>query len=113
MSYPRGRRAALRNHNDHQLDSRVRRLEELMGSLLPERAHREGLIDHRFMFPKDCMATTSNRPYSFIVKDVESSEIEPGRVTANDGQLTYVSSTHWAAVCDEVGNSHCISNRHG
>lgn len=97
--------AAQRRDGNANLENRLRRLEELLNTMAP-RGSQQG---------SNGGAATSSREHnnrekgaspeddSSLQSDPSNlSEAKPGRMMSSDSQVAYVSSTHWAALCNEV-----------
>lgn len=105
-SYARGRRPTEGQEANRQLDARIRHLEQLINSMAArglrnsEDSSLQGDRRHAAANSSDggdaTHQDTSNDPSNGVL------EYEPGRIVSSNNQMTYVSSTHWASVCNEV-----------
>lgn len=100
-SYTRGRRAAQHprggggdDGRQLQLDARIRQLEKLINTMATA---------------NNSSGSGSNQEAARVPTkspdhggDGQPVEFEPGRIESTGSQMTYVSSTHWASVCNEV-----------
>ncbi|KAH7150336.1 fungal-specific transcription factor domain-containing protein [Dactylonectria estremocensis] len=93
----RGRGFPQSRGGNPQLEDRIRRLEQListMASQTPQQAESNSASSNK-------QKASSNATSSYS-DPAELLEIKPGRMMASDNQTTYVSGTHWAALCNEV-----------
>ncbi|KAH8596916.1 fungal-specific transcription factor domain-containing protein [Bisporella sp. PMI_857] len=112
-SYPRGRNSARRRDTSDQLDGRIRRLEHLINTITTQSLQGGGYsLAHRSQQQDEdtvglCDQGTSEPLVQQMGSDAsnaEALEIKPGRIVSNNKQTTYVSGTHWAAICNEYLN---------
>ncbi|KAH7134170.1 fungal-specific transcription factor domain-containing protein [Dactylonectria macrodidyma] len=93
----RGRGFPQSRGSNHQLEDRIRRLEQListMASQTPQQGENNLASNNK--------QDTSSDAISSYSTPAELLGIKPGRMMATDNQTTYVSGTHWAALCNEV-----------
>lgn len=107
--WPRGRVAAQRRDSrQNDLSDRVRHLEQLLGSIVQQLPAQQGTSNGSpsVKSPASTFVTTSHVTGSnqgSHHSSQEGSEVKPGRMMANPNETIYVSSSHWSAICHEVG----------
>ena len=92
---------------NQQLDARLRHLEQLinqMGAQSAQTSQTSQTSHNGSTSSRDAsVSVCSNHPPNVGTSPSTSiSEIEPGRLMANNDQFTYVSASHWAAISNEV-----------
>ncbi|KAH6880631.1 hypothetical protein B0T10DRAFT_495055 [Thelonectria olida] len=93
----------------HHLNARLRRLEQLIGTLTAERGTRQDMpiAQDAHLRLNEAHGTigepsTPNHVGRDVAACTEEASSMPGRMMGNDNQITYVSAVHWAAIHNEV-----------
>lgn len=95
----RNRISSSRTEARQQFDSRIRRLEQLVNSMVSQnsRSNASESINSKESIKKSSTASP-NGPES-------EAEIESGRIVSSNDQTIYVSGAHWASICYEVSKT--------
>lgn len=118
--WPRGRVAAQQRRDNRQTDlnDRVRHLEQLLGSIvnqLPAQQQGGPSSDSpSIKSPASTYITQGGSLQGSLQSSSgsgDSTEVKPGRMMANPNETIYVSSSHWSAICNEVGTQTFGKNR--
>lgn len=97
--------AAQRRDGNANLENRLRRLEELLNTMAPRGSQQgsNGSAATSSREQNDREKGASPEDNSSLQSDPSNlSDVKPGRMMSSDSQVAYVSSTHWAALCNEV-----------
>ena len=85
----------MRTEAKHEVDARIQRLEQLVNSMISTDSQSQSPVPTRQNGDQAGQANSDvQRPLA---------EIESGRIVSNDQQTVYVSGSHWASICYEVG----------
>jgi hypothetical protein len=85
-----------------QLDARIRRLEHLVTTMAQQMPQSGASGSVHGLQASEGSDGLSEGFASFESAQTDLHQIKPGQMTSNNNEVTYVSSTHWAAVCNEV-----------
>ncbi|KAL6792195.1 hypothetical protein GGI42DRAFT_335569 [Trichoderma sp. SZMC 28013] len=109
-SLPRGR-GSFRENNSQRPEVRLRKLEQLIGTIvsqIPEnQASSAAISSHNAGEANNLHGdrTSSSAAHKEMRADLSQNDhhtVRPGRMMSSDDQTIYVSSVHWAAICNEI-----------
>lgn len=111
-SLPRGRGSLTHRGNHKQRpEVRLRKLEQLLGTIVSQMPEKQasGVAISSYNAGEANNVhgdqTSSPAPRERIRGDLSQNDhhtVRPGRMMSSDDQTIYVSSVHWAAICNEV-----------